>query len=153
MSQSKKNFFDGTDYEQLTLFALPVIGDKIAVSCFDGQQIEVKDLEPWMVKLVPDGEFLLDKSLKNEYNIFETINIMLRARSVNMMASDIPSDGVVVRNARLAVAAELKKKRVLNQPIARFDPKTGKIYMEHTDGSITDVGKAMRRGRYSERRK
>ena len=59
-----------------------------------------------MVKLVPDGEFLLDKSLKNEYNIFETINIMLRARSVNMMASDIPSDGVVVRNARLAVAAE-----------------------------------------------
>lgn len=106
-----------------------------------------------MVKLVPDGEFLLDKSLKNEYNIFETINIMLRARSVNMMASDIPSDGVVVRNARLAVAAELKKKRVLNQPIARFDPKTGKIYMEHSDGSITDVGKAMRRGRYSERRK
>lgn len=70
-----------------------------------------------------------------------------------MMASDIPSDGVVVRNARLAVAAELKKKRVLNQPIARFDPKTGKIYMEHSDGSITDVGKAMRRGRYSERRK
>ena len=31
MSQSKKNFFDGTDYEQLTLFALPVIGDTIAV--------------------------------------------------------------------------------------------------------------------------
>ena len=70
-----------------------------------------------------------------------------------MMASDIPSDGVVVRNARLAVAAELKKKRVLNQPIARFDPKTSKIYMEHSDGSITDVGNAMRPGRYSERRK
>ena len=71
MSHSKIDYFDGTEYEQLTLFALPVIGDKIAVSCFDGQQIEVKDLEPWMVKLVPDAEFLLDKSMNNEYNIFE----------------------------------------------------------------------------------
>ena len=60
MSHSKKNYFDGTEYEQLTLFALPVIGDKIAVSCFDGQQIKVKDLEPWMVKLVPDGECTVD---------------------------------------------------------------------------------------------
>ena len=60
MSHSKKEYFDGTEYEQLTLFALPVVGDKIAVSCFDGQQIKVKDLEPWMVKLVPDGECTVD---------------------------------------------------------------------------------------------
>lgn len=67
------------------------------------------------------------------------------------MAANIPSDSVVVRNARLAVAAELKKKRVLKQPIAKFDPKTGDVYMEDSDGSITVVGKAMKRGRYSER--
>ena len=31
MSHSKKDYFDETEYEQLTLFALPVIGDKIIV--------------------------------------------------------------------------------------------------------------------------
>lgn len=47
------------------------------------------------------------------------------------MTEPVPSDGIVVRNARLAVKNELKKKRLLNQPIARFDPKSGKVYMEH----------------------
>jgi hypothetical protein len=67
------------------------------------------------------------------------------------MAANVPSDDVVVRNARLAVEAELKKKRVLQQPVAKFDPKTRKIYMENADGSITVIGEAMTRGRYSER--
>lgn len=65
--------------------------------------------------------------------------------------SDIPSDGIIVRNARLAVQADLKKKKLLHQPIARFDPKTGKVYMEHPDGTTTVVGTAMQRGRYGER--
>lgn len=68
------------------------------------------------------------------------------------MPDNIPSDNVIVRNARLAVAAELKKKRALNQPIARFDAKTGEVYMENADGSRTVISHAMRRGRYSERR-
>ena len=42
------------------------------------------------------------------------------------MTEPVPSDGIVVRNARLAVKNELKKKRLLNQPIARFDPKAAK---------------------------
>lgn len=67
------------------------------------------------------------------------------------MAANIPSDSVVVYNARLAVSAELKKKRALKQPIAKFNPKTGKVYMEHGDGSTTVIGSAMKRGRYSER--
>ena len=46
------------------------------------------------------------------------------------MSAPVPHDGVVVRNARLAVKNELEKKRLLNQPIARFDPKSGKVYME-----------------------
>ena len=49
------------------------------------------------------------------------------------MPASVPSDGVIVRNARFAVKTELEKKRVLNQPIARFDPKSGKVYMEHAD--------------------
>ena len=46
------------------------------------------------------------------------------------MSAPVPHDGIVVRNARLAVKNELEKKRLLNQPIARFDPKSGKVYME-----------------------
>ena len=51
------------------------------------------------------------------------------------MSVPIPPDGIVIRNARLAVKRELEKKRILNQPIARFDPKSGKVYMEYADGS------------------
>lgn len=67
------------------------------------------------------------------------------------MADLIPDDGILVKNARLAVEEELKKKRDLKQPIARFDPKTKKIYMEYEDGSTTEVGSAAEQGRYSER--
>lgn len=63
----------------------------------------------------------------------------------------IPEDGIVVRNARLAVKAELQKKRILNQPIARFDPKTGKVYLEYGDGSITIVGEVLNKGKNDER--
>lgn len=69
-----------------------------------------------------------------------------------MMADKIPSDHIVVQNARLAVKTELQKKRARKQPIARFDAKTGTVYMEHSDGTSTVVGQAMKRGRYSERR-
>lgn len=64
----------------------------------------------------------------------------------------IPSDGIVVKNARLAVAAELKKKKILKQPIAKYDPKTGKVYLVHSDGSCEEVGET-RRARYSERKR
>ena len=64
------------------------------------------------------------------------------------MSAPVPHDGIVVRNARLAVKNELEKKRLLNQPIARFDPKNGKVYMEHADGTKTLVGEAMKKGRY-----
>ena len=68
------------------------------------------------------------------------------------MADRIPSDGVIVQNARLAVAAELKKKRILKQPIAKFDPKTGKVYLLHSDGTREEIGKVGRK-RYSERQR
>lgn len=61
------------------------------------------------------------------------------------MSAPVPHDGIVVRNARLAVKNELEKKRLLNQPIARFDPKSGKVYMEHADGTKTLVGEAIKK--------
>lgn len=70
---------------------------------------------------------------------------------VGAVAKKAPSDGVLVENARRAVSAELQRKRVLNKPIARFDPKDGKVYLVHGDGRKEVVGKAMQRGRYSER--
>ena len=62
-------------------------------------------------------------------------------------------DIVVVRNARLAVSRELQKKRVLNQPIARFYVKTKRVYLQHSDGSISDIAPVMSKGRYSERKR
>lgn len=61
------------------------------------------------------------------------------------MSAPVPHDGIVVRNARLAVKNELEKKRLLNQPIARFDPKSGKVYMEHADGTKTLVGETIKK--------
>lgn len=67
------------------------------------------------------------------------------------MENRIPSDGVVVKNARLAVAVELRKKKILKQPIAKYDPKTGKVCLLHSDGTCEEVGET-RRTRYSERK-
>lgn len=68
------------------------------------------------------------------------------------MEDKILSDGVVVRNARLAVAAELRRKKILKQPIAKYDLKTGKVYLLHSDGTREEVGET-RRERYSERKR
>lgn len=57
------------------------------------------------------------------------------------MADIIPNDSILVKNARLAVKAELKRKRDLNLPITRFDPKTNEFYQVNEDGSATIVGR------------
>lgn len=54
----------------------------------------------------------------------------------------VPNDGVIVQRARLAVAMALKKKRILGQPIARFDPRTRSVYLEYGDGTCVEFGKA-----------
>ncbi len=66
------------------------------------------------------------------------------------MKDQIPSGNIVVQNARLAVSMELQRKRALKLPIARFDKKTGRVYLENADGTIAEMGQAMERGRYSE---
>lgn len=58
-----------------------------------------------------------------------------------------------VELARFAVKQELQKKQILNQPIAKYDEKTQKIYLEKSDGTCELVGERLRKGRLSERRK
>lgn len=67
------------------------------------------------------------------------------------MKDKIPSGSIVVRNARLAVSMDLQRKRAMGLPIARFGKKTGQVYLENADGTITEMGYAMEWGRYSER--
>ncbi len=62
-------------------------------------------------------------------------------------------DKIIVKNARLAVDAELRMKKALNQPIAQFDAKSGQVRIVNGDGTVKVVGTAMTRGRYSERTK
>lgn len=57
---------------------------------------------------------------------------------------------IVVQLNRLAVASEIKKKRILKQHIARFDPKSGKVYLLHGDGTRQEFGRVSGT-RYSER--
>lgn len=45
-----------------------------------------------------------------------------------------------MKNARLAFAAEPRRKKSLKQPIAKFDPKLGKVYLLHSGGTCEEVG-------------
>lgn len=61
------------------------------------------------------------------------------------------SDEVVVRRANAAVKIELEKKKALDIPIVVYDRQTQAIYHESNDGTRVEIGKRMRKGRYSER--
>ena len=67
------------------------------------------------------------------------------------MSNKVPSDGIIVKNAWLAVSTELQRKRAMKQPIAKFDKKTGRVYLENSDGTVKEIGRAMEQGRYSKR--
>lgn len=60
-------------------------------------------------------------------------------------------DEVVVRRAKAAVKIELEKKKALDIPIVVYDRQTQTIYHENNVGTRVEVGKRMRKGRYSER--
>ena len=72
-------------------------------------------------------------------------------QEVMKMKQGIPSDRILVERAKFAVSSELKRKEQLNLPVAKFDAKSGQIYMHNSDGSITVLAQGMKRGRYSER--
>lgn len=61
------------------------------------------------------------------------------------------SDQAVVKRAKAAVKIEIEKKKAMDIPVAVLDRKTQKIYHINSDGSRVEVGKRIRKGRYSER--
>lgn len=54
--------------------------------------------------------------------------------------------------AQFAVTQELQRRKILNQPIAVYDPETQEVYLEYADGSRELVGHRLREGRFSERK-
>lgn len=68
-----------------------------------------------------------------------------------MKREEYISDEMVVKRVNEAVRIELEKKRALDVPIVTYDRETQTIYQENSDGSRVEVGRRMRRGRYSER--
>lgn len=70
-----------------------------------------------------------------------------------MREKRIISDDQVVKRANAAVRLELEKRKARNQPIAVFDRKAQKVYMQDSDGTIIESSERLRRGRYSERKR
>lgn len=68
-----------------------------------------------------------------------------------MKREDYISDKMVVKRVNEAVRIELEKKKAMDVPIVIYDGETQTIYQENSDGSRIEVGRRMRKGRYSER--
>lgn len=68
-----------------------------------------------------------------------------------MKREDYISDETVVKRVNAAVKLELEKRKAMDAPVIIYDRETQIIYQENSDGSRVEVGKKMRKGRYSER--
>ena len=67
-----------------------------------------------------------------------------------MKREEYISDATVIKRANEAVRIELEKKKALDVPIILYDSETQTIYQEDSNGVRKEVGKRMRKGRYSE---
>ena len=70
---------------------------------------------------------------------------------LNMRREDYISDEMVVKRVNAAVRIELEKNKALGIPAVIYDRESQIIYRENEDGTRTEVGKRMRKGRYGER--
>lgn len=68
-----------------------------------------------------------------------------------MKREEYISDEMVVKRVNEAVRIELEKKQALSIPIVTYDRETQIIYQENNDGTRVEVGRRMRKERYSER--
>lgn len=68
-----------------------------------------------------------------------------------MRREDYISDETVIKRANEAVRIELEKNRALGIPVVVYDRESQIIYRENDDGTRIEVGKRMRKERYSER--
>lgn len=67
------------------------------------------------------------------------------------MDLDNITDEQVVKRANAAVELEIKRLKVLDAPVIVYDRKKQVIVKRNSDGTETEVGKRLRKGRYSER--
>ncbi len=68
-----------------------------------------------------------------------------------MRREDYISDETVIKRANEAVRIELEKNKALGVPVVIYDRESQIIYRENDDGIRTEVGRRMRKERYSER--
>lgn len=68
-----------------------------------------------------------------------------------MKREDYISDETVIKRANEAVRIELEKNKTLGIPVVIYDRKSQIIYRENSDGTRIEVGRRMRKERYSER--
>ncbi len=68
-----------------------------------------------------------------------------------MRREDYISDEAVIKRANEAVRIELEKNKALGIPAVIYDRESQIIYRENDDGTQTEVGKRIRKERYSER--
>lgn len=68
-----------------------------------------------------------------------------------MKKAEYISDEMVVKRVNAAVKIELEKNKALGIPAVLYDRENQVIYRENEDGTRTEVGKKIRKGRYSER--
>ncbi len=60
------------------------------------------------------------------------------------------TDADVVKRVQTAVRIDIERKKALNAPVAVFDPETGNVYAEYSDGTRILMGSKIKRGSYSE---
>lgn len=68
-----------------------------------------------------------------------------------MKREDYISDEAVIKRANEAVRIELEKNKALGVPVVIYDRESQIIYQENDDGTRIEVGRRMRKERYSER--
>lgn len=68
-----------------------------------------------------------------------------------MKREEYISDETVIKRANEAVRIELEKNKALGIPVVIYDRESQIIYRENEDGTRTEVGRRMRKERYSER--
>ena len=75
----------------------------------------------------------------------------VKKEGFGMKREEYISDETVIKRAIAAVKIELEKNRALGVPAVLYDRENQIIYRENDDGTKTEVGKRIRKGRYSER--
>ena len=60
------------------------------------------------------------------------------------------TDADVVRRIQSAVKIDIEKRKAMNAPIAVYEPETGNVYAEYSDGKRVLMGTKIKRGSYSE---